>query len=135
VGLLESNFNTPLYKVLQEIKYWNKIGSQGLINMPIQFARLSTKQDQLRIFRENVMLIVRDYNNIMNMINDREKSLFKEHMAELDKFINRGISFYSWNGNAESFAIQCRNNCETTLNKIKIFQERNGQISDEMEKI
>lgn len=44
-GLLESNFNTPLYKVLQEIKYWNKIGSQGLINMPIQFARLSTKQD------------------------------------------------------------------------------------------
>ena len=89
--------------------------------MPIQFARLSTRQDTLRIFRENVMLIVRDYNNIMNLISDKEKSLFKEHMIELDKIINRGINQYTWSMNAESFSLQCRGNCELTLNKIKIF--------------
>lgn len=81
------------------------------------------------------MLIVRDYNNIMNLINEAERSLFKEHMFELDKIINRGINQYTWNMDVGGFSSSCRNNCELTLKKIKIFQSRQGEINMEMEKI
>jgi dynein heavy chain len=38
--------------------------------------KLLQRKDQLRVLRENVMLIVRDYNNIMQLINKREANLF-----------------------------------------------------------
>jgi len=70
---------------------------------------------------ENVLLIVRDYNHIMNLISDFEKKLFSEHLQELDKTIRPGIMRITWNNNAESFAMSCRNSCNMTLKKIKIY--------------
>ena len=37
------------------------------------------------------MLIVRDYNHIMNLIDDKERKLFAEHLAQLDGNISNGI--------------------------------------------
>jgi len=84
---------------------------------------------------ENVLLIVRDYNHIMNLISDFEKKLFSEHLQELDKTIRPGIMRITWNNNAESFAMSCRNSCNMTLKKIKIYQERDGLIHDEFDKV
>jgi dynein heavy chain, axonemal len=103
--LLESNFDTDLLKLLFEVQYWAKIQTFGLITFPLPLTRLLTKKDQLRVLRENVMLIVRDYNGIMQLINPKEKALFHDHLSGLDKFIAPGILRHNWESNADSFVM------------------------------
>ena len=81
------------------------------------------------------MLIVRDYNHIMNLINEKEKLLFKEHLAQLDKDIKHGLTRLQWVNNADSFVHQCRGSCRATLQKIKTFQDHDSQIRDEFDKM
>jgi len=76
VGLLESNFDTDLRKILIEVNYWNKVQQHGFISLHNNLTLLHKRREQLRILQENVMLIVRDYNHIMNLINEKEKLLF-----------------------------------------------------------
>jgi len=68
-----SNFDKDLYKVLIEVSYWTKIQTLGLVTIQHSVARLTGRKEQLRILKENVMLIVRDYNNIMHTIDNNEK--------------------------------------------------------------
>jgi len=37
------------------------------------------------------MLIVREYNHIMNLIDEKEQKLFAEHLAQLDGNVANGI--------------------------------------------
>ena len=48
-------------------------------------SKLLMRKDQLRVLRESVMLIVRDYNNIILLLNDKETNLVTEHLKNLDK--------------------------------------------------
>ena len=57
------------------------------------------------------MLIVRDYNNIMLLINKNEKELFKEHLLGLDKVIKPGIDKFTWSIQADAFVNTCRREC------------------------
>jgi len=75
-GRLRSNFNVQLLKVMHEVNYWNKIQTIGLVNMPHAIVRLLTENEQLRKLREQVMTVVRLYNNIQDLINDNERDLF-----------------------------------------------------------
>jgi len=83
-GLLESNFDTHLIKALSEAPYWSKIANSGIVTVPHVITKFALKREQLRIVRENVMIVVRDYNNIIHLIKADEKALFKQHMEELD---------------------------------------------------
>lgn len=57
------------------------------------------------------MLIVRDYNNIIHTINDKERLLFKEHLDMLDRTIEPGIKRYNWGTSADNFVYSCRREC------------------------
>jgi dynein heavy chain len=83
-GLLESNFDSELYKLIGEGTMWLKIMSHGLATVPPQVSKLLARKEQLRLLRENVMLVVRDYNNIKHTIEDKEVPLFQEHLGRLD---------------------------------------------------
>jgi hypothetical protein len=63
-GRLRSNFNVQLLKVMHEVNYWNKIQTIGLVSLPHAIVRLLTENESLRKLRENVMTVVRLYNNI-----------------------------------------------------------------------
>jgi hypothetical protein len=49
------------------------------------------------------MLIVRDYNGIMQIINQKEKDLFNDHLSQLDKFIEPGVRRFNWLTQADAF--------------------------------
>ncbi len=57
------------------------------------------------------MLIVRDYNNIIYTITEKEKSLFKEHLDLLDRQIEPGIKRLNWGTAADNFVYSCRKEC------------------------
>ena len=63
-GKLRSNFNVHLLKVINECTYWNKIQANGYISMPHSIVTLIQKSEHLRKLRENVMTVVREFNNI-----------------------------------------------------------------------
>ena len=131
--LLESSFDTQLLKVLIEVQYWFKIQTFGLITFPLPLTRLLGKKEQLRVLRENVMLIVRDYNNILLLINPREKALFNDHLTTLDKIIDPGVQKYNWLFSGDSFVNQCRSNCADVFKKINDFQIRQTKVTDQFQ--
>ena len=79
------------------------------------------------------MLIVRDYNHIMNLIDDKEQKLFAEHLAQLDGNVANGIRRLQWVNNADAFVHTCRGSCRDTLRKIKAFQDNDNQIRNEFD--
>ena len=122
-GLLESNFDSDLHKVMVEVAYWTKIQTLGFVTIPHNVSRLLQRKEQLRILRENVMLIVRDYNTIIYTVNEKEKSLFKEHLDALDRTVAPGMSGrHNWGSQADSFVFHCRSECLSVFKSVKEFQ-------------
>ena len=111
------------------------MAQHGFVNLHINLTKLNNRREQLRVLQENVMLIVRDYNNIMNLINEKEKQLFSEHLQLLDGNVSNGIRRLQWINNADPFVHACRGSCRSTLMKIKAFQENDNQIRDEYDKL
>jgi dynein heavy chain len=91
------------------------------VNVPHYVAKLIGKREELRIMRENVMLIVRDYNTIIHTINEQEKSLFKEHLEMLDQPIEKGIKKLNWEKSDDKFMMHCRKECQDVFKKVKMF--------------
>jgi dynein heavy chain len=81
------------------------------------------------------MLIVRDYNGIMQIINQKEKDLFNDHLSQLDRFIEPGIRKFNWTTQADAFVNQCRTNCLENFKKINDFQTRHTKVMDQFETI
>jgi dynein heavy chain len=134
-GFLESNFDCDLHKIIVEVTYWQKIQTLGFITIPHSVSKLLLRKEHLRILRENVMLIVRDYNNIIATINDKERSLFKEHLDILDRTIEPGIRRHNWGTQADNFVYACRKECQDVFLNVKKFQDNVMKIDQEMGKI
>jgi hypothetical protein len=134
-GLLESNFDSNLHKILAEVAYWQKISALGYCNIPHPVAKLYGRKEQLRITRESIMLIVRDYNNIKFTINDEEAALFSDHLNILEKTIEPGIRRHNWGSSVDNFVYNCRRECLDVYSNVKKFQNNQQKILDEFEKI
>jgi hypothetical protein len=76
------------------------------------------------------MLIVRDYNNIMFLINPKERALFNDHLTQLDRIIQPGLDKWEWLNFNEGYVPQCRVNCLANFKQINDFQIRNTKIKD-----
>lgn len=60
------------------------------------------------------MIVVRDYNAIINFMDDTEKKLFAEQLEATDKVIQPGIARYKWSSknNVDSFLSRsCKMSC------------------------
>ena len=64
----------------------------------------------LRTLREHVMLVVRDYNQIIDMLSPDERSLFRERIRFLDKKVQPGLSKLTWGskGISDYYVADCR---------------------------
>jgi dynein heavy chain, axonemal len=77
VGYLESNFDRSILKLIKEASSWHKLKTYGAVVPPYADEVLNTQRENLRVLREYVMLVVRDYNMIIESMNDTERKLFK----------------------------------------------------------
>ncbi|XP_036369342.1 dynein heavy chain 2, axonemal-like [Octopus sinensis] len=127
VPVLHLNFYKALLKMLSEIHYWEYL----MFEIPYYAARVYSKQKELRDRREHVLLVVRDYNRIINSLNQNERGLFKERIKFLDKKISPGLSKLTWNskGTTDSFITDCRNTAEKIQQKIDCFKADNLKIA------
>jgi dynein heavy chain len=130
-GQLESNFDKELLKMFQEVYYWEKIQGSGIV-VPYAAHEIASQRDQLRVLREHVLRVVRDYNQIIAALQPEERRLFLQHIRNLeDRKISPGLSRFNWNspGIKEFFVRDSCRECAKVYDYVKQFKKNNSEIS------
>lgn len=105
-GMLDVNFDKTLLILFVEIDYWERL----LFETPHYVMNVADRAEDLRILRENLLLVARDYNRIIAMLSPDEQALFKERIRFLDKKIHPGLKKLNWalKGASAFFITECR---------------------------
>ena len=108
-GFLEQNFDKALLGLFSEVHYWERLHFE----IPYVAMDITAHRERYRTLRENVMLVVRDYNTILSALSPPERRLFSENLHKLDKKIAPGLSKLSWvsKGVTEVFVKDLRRFC------------------------
>jgi dynein heavy chain len=129
-GHLESNFDKGVYKLIKETVVWKKLASEGAAPPSYADELILTHKENLRILREFVMLVVRDYNMIIDSMDETEKKLFKKHLEETKLVINPGLMKLKWSskGILEGFVRECRRKCKEIYEILKMYKNNSIKI-------
>uniref|UniRef100_G1NZY7 Dynein axonemal heavy chain 2 n=1 Tax=Myotis lucifugus TaxID=59463 RepID=G1NZY7_MYOLU len=105
-GMLDVNFDKSLLILFVEIDYWERL----LFETPHYVVNVAERAEELRVLRENLLLVARDYNKIIAMLSPNEQALFKERIRFLDKKIHPGLKKLHWSlkGASAFFITECR---------------------------
>ena len=99
--------------MIVEVVAFKQLTKDGIDNIPQHIKDYcNERREMLRVFRENVMLAVRDYNLVLDAMSDYEKELFSEHLTLLEVQKNRGIKTLRWSSTVDSFVKKCRSHCK-----------------------
>jgi dynein heavy chain len=125
-GLLQANFDPKLLIVFEEKRYWQKLTNY---DVPMNAIEISTNEDKLRVYRENVNIVMREYNDIIKSL-VTEQRLFKQIIYELDRKIQPGLSTYLWSskGGLDYFLTECRKACGEVKAIVDDFKSKVTQI-------
>ena len=131
--LLDVNFDTDILKLFEEISHWERL----MYEIPHYASEVYSKKDELRMLREMVKLVVRDYNNIISLLTPSERLLFKERIRVLDKKIIPGLGKLTWatKGISDFFIQDCRNHSATVMRTVKEFKANQNVIAKKCVKI
>jgi len=127
---LESNFNKEIYKLIKETVCWKKLSSEGAAPPNYTDDLISIHKENLRVLREYVMLVVRDYNKIIDSMDETEKKLFKKHLDETKMVINPGLMKLKWSskGILEGFVRDCRRKCKDLYDILLMYKSSRVKI-------
>ena len=91
-ALLELNFDKVLLTTYQEIALFHRLG----FDIPQSANDVYMKREDMRLLREHVLLVLRDYNRIILMLTEAERQLFRERIRFLDKKVQPGLAKLTW---------------------------------------
>ncbi|XP_069502374.1 dynein axonemal heavy chain 2 [Ambystoma mexicanum] len=126
-GMLDINFDKGLLKLFAEIHYWERL----LFEIPHYVVDVYHRKDELHNLRENVLLVVRDYNRIIAALSIEEKGLFRERIRFLDKKIQPGLTKLHWasKGASNLFLADCRLQCSRVQFTVDEYKMANVTIA------
>ena len=92
-GFYAINFDPALVHLFSEARYWAQLRQ----DVPHSVLSIVNRTETLRVLRESVMLVVRDYNYIVNSLSDKvEKPLFEERLRQFDRRIAPALKKMRW---------------------------------------
>ena len=117
------NFDEELLALFTEVTNWEKF--HGEFTIPYIAHDICNRKESLRVLRELVMLIVRDYNEIVRSIRPEERRLFIDNVRKLDRRIGQGMTKLTWQSKnlIEMYVKDCCTNCAEVYNIVKDFAE------------
>jgi dynein heavy chain len=86
------NFAPELTVLFEEARYWARLGEA----IPPKVADICQREERLRVFRENVALAVRAYDNIVLSLTADERRLFACRIQYLDSKFASGMTKHTW---------------------------------------
>lgn len=111
-----------------EVRYWAKFNYE----ITSQVQDIVAREEKLRISREMVNTLVRDYNDIIRSLSPNEFRLFRERIAILDKKVHPGLTSLHWSskGLIDYFVIECRKFCKEVQSVIEDFKRNVAKINE-----
>ena len=91
-GLLRVNFDQQVLSLFAEVHYWERLN----LDIPYVAMEISSQREKFRVLRENVKLVVRDYNRIITSLDAGERKLFADRIHYLDRRVAPGIHKLQW---------------------------------------
>jgi dynein heavy chain len=127
-GKLESGFDKYLLRLFNEVRYWLKFQSEHPV--PYHANEMYLSEKSLRILRESVMLVVREYNMIIDALSPEEMGLFAEHVRQIDRELKPGLTKLTWGAPSvkDGFVATCRSTCQSVYGIVMAFKENNKRI-------
>ena len=111
--MIEDRFSHLLRKLFGEMRYWERLRFE----IPHYAAETYHMCEDLRVLRENVLLIVRDYNRIIGSLQPNERALFRERIKSLDKKLRPGMTKLTWGSDG---ILEYVNDCRTHAHKVRM---------------
>ena len=117
------NFDVDLLRIFAESECWQNRVALTEFQAPFAARNLSENAATLRLLRDTVMLVVRDFNQICDALTATERALFSQHLKRIEKRLAPGLSKYSWTKKyiKEVFVKKCRAECQHTLRLIRQY--------------
>lgn len=105
-ALLMLNCDHNLLRLFREHKYWERLG----LDIPHAVQDMAHKAEEMRSLRGFIMLVVRDYNAIIECLSADERQLFRERIRYLDTKIQPGLTQLTWasKGIKDYYVAECR---------------------------
>lgn len=127
--MIDSNFNKNLLRLYQELSFWERIVTEN--ELPHFTSDVLARKPQLMVLRDNVLLVVRDYNRIISVLSPDERGLFRDRIRFLDKKIQPGLTKLTWasKGVSDYFIVECRSNASKLQQKVDEYKKANTDIS------
>ena len=132
---LESNFDKTLMKLIIEVTGWKKLTHIGIMIPSSADELVSSLKESLRVLREYVMLVVREYNQILDEMEDKDskidvKKLLAEHLENTDRTLHAGLFNLKWSSKTvlENFVKRCRASCAELHRILKTYKSNTDKI-------
>ena len=87
-----ADLDKQLLSVFNEVHYWERL----YMEIPYVAMEITSRRELYRVMYENVLLVVRDYNKILQALDSEERKLFSERIAYLDKRVLLGVQRLLW---------------------------------------
>jgi len=126
-GLIMGNFDKDLACLFNEVQNWKMIK----MDVPSGADQLNSDAEKYRSMQENIMHVVREYNNMLNRLTDDERSLFRDRIHQADKKISAGLNKLSWNHKkVYGFMHDARRVAKEVNKDVTMYHEANRKIAE-----
>ena len=132
---IESNFDRSLLSFMAELEGFKRLQAQGVQPFGGKLEEFAENQrEKLSVYRKNVMLVVLDYNAILELASDFENELFAEHIENVNGSVYRGLKILRWSsqGTLDNFVKECRVKCESVSEKVLRFKAVQADVEQEV---
>ncbi|EGD81605.1 dynein heavy chain 2 [Salpingoeca rosetta] len=125
--LLLLNFDKDLLVLFAEVKHWLKLG----LDIPSTAMEMFHKNEELRALRCFIMLVVRDYNQIIEKLSVEEQALFRERIRFLDSKVQHGLTKLTWasKGIKDYYVADCRMHAKQLKEHVDKYMLTNQRIA------
>ena len=127
------NFDKAILKLFPEITYFQKLK----FDIPFQLMELYRRRDDLRIIRENVLMLCRDYNEVLERLTPDEQALFRERLRLVEKKLKPGLTKLTWDskGVLDVYLRDCRKVMTDLQNIVHEYIQARNDIKRLCQKI
>ena len=123
--MIDINFNKNLLKLFQELHYWERLSFE----IPHWVVDVYKQKALLRVLRERVLLVVRDYNRIISSLSNEERALFRERIKVLDKKIYPAMTKQNWKSDLSVWINSTRTVAHEVQRRVDEYKEGNLNVS------
>ena len=133
-GLLVMNFDKELATLFAEVVQFERMRFQ----IPYKCNELASQREKFRVMREDVLLVVSDYNAVMCLLDTHERRLFADRIQYLDRKIEPGLKKVNWTSSKailEFFLGEATKYCAEAHKQVMTYKDCMAKIHAACERI